>query len=194
MKIIKKILIILFLITMLLTISSCKKKENIIGEIGILMDLNLDSINKIEEVKQIEIQKPLDLEVGEIAYVKNIYKDLAYVVLLRPMEPLDESSVGYIPINNLKFAYSPEEIKEISKYCHVIKDNTPVYENPNGKIIKNINSQYIMIEKRQKDWLLISQKGGDVSVWIKDEDIDYDFSRLVEDIKNIEFTFERQIE
>ena len=181
MKMIKKILIILFLITMLLTISSCKKKENIIGEIGILMDLNLDSINKIEEVKQIEIQKPLDLEVGEIAYVKNIYKDLAYVVLLRPMEPL-------------KFAYSPEEIKEISKYCHVIKDNTPVYENPNGKIIKNINSQYIMIEKRQKDWLLISQKGGDVSVWIKDEDIDYDFSRLVEDIKNIEFTFERQIE
>lgn len=192
MKKISRILIVVILIIVVVSLSACNNDENKIGKIALVMDSNLEKVKEVETEKKEDLQKPIDLKIGEIAYVKSIYGNLAYVVLLRPMEPQAIDSVGYIPIDNLKFDYTSEEMRKGSIYCHIIKDNTPIYNELNGNQIGTIDSQYTMIEKRQENWALVSQKGGAQSVWINEENVDYDFSKFVEDTKNKEYDFEKQ--
>lgn len=194
MKRIRRILIVLILLIVVVSLFACNKDEKKIGEIALIIDSNLEKVKEVETEKNLDLQKPMDLKIGEIAYVRNSYENLAYVVLLRPMEPREVDSVGYIPLDNLKFDYTPEEIKEESIYCHIIKDNIPIYKEPNGKEIGTIDSQYTMIEKRQENWVLVSQKGGAESGWVREENIDYDFSKFVEDVKDEEYDFEKQIQ
>lgn len=190
----RKIIIALFLLIFLVSLSACNNEKNKVGEIALVVDSNLEKVEVIEKRQEKDFQKPMNLKVGEIAYVRDIYKNFAYVVLLRPMEPQEVDSVGYIPLDNLKFDYTPEEMEENSIYGHIIEDNTPIYDEPNSNEIGTIDSQYTMIEERQKDWVLVSQKGGAKSVWIDRESIDYDFSKFIEGIKDKEYDFEKQIQ
>lgn len=194
MKNIRRILTVVILLIGVVSLSACNSDENKVGKIALVMDSNLEKVKEVEIEKKEDLQKPMALQENEIAYVRNIYEDFAYVVLLRPMEPQGVDSVGYIPLDNLKFDYTPEEMKEKSIYCHIIKDNIPIYNEPNGKQIGTIDSQYTMIEKRQENWVLVSQKGGAESGWINGENVDYDFSKFVEDVKNKEYDFEKQIQ
>lgn len=193
MKNTRKILIAMFLLIFVVSLSACNNGENKVGEIALVMDSNLEKVEGAEKETGKELQKPMDLEVGEIAYVRNIYEDFAYVVLLRPMEPQAVDSVGYIPLDNLKFDYIPEEMEENSNYCHIIKDETPIYDEPNGKQMGTLMNEYTMVEKRQENWVLLGQKGGAKSGWVERENIDYDFSKFIEDMKNKEYEFEKQV-
>ena len=194
MKNTKKILIALILLAAVVNVSACNNEKNKVGGIALVIDSNLEKVEEIDKEQEKYFQKPMDLKIGEIAYVRNTYENFAYVVLLRPMEPIGVDSVGYIPLDNFKFDYTPDEVKEKSIYCHIIKDNIPIYNEPNGKQIGTIDSQYTVIEKRQENWVLVSQKGGAESVWINGENVDYDFSKFVEDVKNKEYDFEKQIQ
>lgn len=194
MKNIRKLAIALFLLIFLVSLPACNNEKNKVGEISLIMDSNLGKVEEIEKQQEKDFQKPMNLKVGEIAYVRDIYENFAYVVLLRPMEPQGVDSVGYISLDNLKFDYTPEEMEENSIYGYIIEDNTPIYDEPNSNEIGTIDSQYTMIEERQKDWVLVSQKGGAKSGWIERINIDYDFSKFIEDIKDKEYDFEKQIQ
>lgn len=154
------------------------------GKIALVTDANLEKV-------QGDLQKPISLQKNEIAYIKNIHGNLAYVVLLRPMEPEDVDSVGYIPLENLKVDYTQKEMESNSIYGHIKQDKTKAYDKPYGKQVETVDSQYTRIEERQGDWLLIAQKGGAINVWIKSEDVDYDFTEFVEYAKNKKDKFEK---
>lgn len=194
MKNTKAVLVLLFLLTLLIGLSACKNKSNKIGKVALVIDSDLEAVKKVANEQKKDFQQPMNLKIGEIAYIRNVYEDFAYIVLLRPMEPQYEDSVGYIPLANLKFDYTQEDMKENAIYCRIIKDNTAIYEEPNGKKIGTIESQYTMVENRQNDWVLLSQKGGAESVWVNEKEIDYDFTRFAEDVKNKEYDFEKQIQ
>lgn len=194
MKNTRKILIALFFFIIVVSLPACNNEANKVREIALVVDSNLEKIKEAGKELEKDFQEPMNLQIGEIAYVRDIYERFAYVILLRPMEPTGVDSVGYIPLDNLKFDYTPEEMEEKSIYCHIIKDNIPIYNEPNGKQIGTIDSQYTMIEKRQESWVLVSQKGGAESGWINGENVDYDFLKFVEDVKNKEYDFEKQIQ
>lgn len=157
------------------------------GKIALVTDPNLERV-------KVNLQKPINLKKYEIAYVKNIYEDFAYVILLRPMEPQDVDSVGYVPLENLRFNFSSKEVEDNSIYGRIKEDNTSLYNKPNGNKLGTIDSQYTLIEKRQENWVLISQKGGAQSAWVQAKDIDCDFSKFAEDMKNTKYDFEAQVQ
>jgi len=200
---------ILFILVMLITfsiipfaLSGCSKtedsatisEEDKVGEIAMVIDSNLEKVEEAENEQAKNFQRPMEPKIGEIAYVRNIYDDFAYVVLLRPMEPQGVDSVGYIPLDNLRFDYTPEDMEENSIYCHIINDDTPIYDGPDGNQIGTAISEYTMVEERQGNWVLVAQKGGAKSGWVNSENIDYDFSKFIDGVKNEEYEFEKQVQ
>ena len=152
------IIVLLFLISIIILFSYVLSKNK-----------EKDYIGKDKE----DIKTPKDVSVGEVAYIRSIYKDYAYVDLMRPMQVYAEINSGYIHLNNLKVDYSNEEISSICQYCRIKDDK-----------VKGYNAE--VLEKKD-NWIKAGFPGGADNLWVRSEDIDYDFSEFAENMKDFKF-------
>ena len=185
------IIVLLFLISIIILFSyilSKNKEKDYVGKLALVVSTDYKIDKSVFPKDKEDIKTPKDVSVGEVAYIRSIYKDYAYVDLMRPMQVYAEINSGYIHLNNLKVDYSNEEISSICQYCCIKDDKVKGYNEPNGRVVEEqILNHYAYILEKKDNWVKVGFPGGVDNLWVRSEDIDYDFSEFAENMKDFKF-------
>ena len=166
-------------------ILSKNKEKDYVGKLALVVSTDYKIDKSVFPKNKEDIKSPEDVSVGEVAYIRSIYKDYAYVDLMRPMQVYAEINSGYIHLNNLKVDYSNEEISSICEYCRIKDDKVKGYNEPNGRVVEEqILNHYAHVLEKKDNWVKVGFPGGVDNLWVRLEDIDYDFSVFAEGRKD----------
>lgn len=127
------------------------------------------------------LQKPENLQKGEVVYIHRIENGLAFVDVIRDFGDLPltfEPHGGYIPAENLILNPTEDNYKDKSITFHVKPGNIRGTETITNNEVEIKGDVYVVAQEIEDDQILIIQPGGAHSAWISKNDTDFDFTRF----------------